>query len=395
MTPSQVPAGPTGLGTSAAHISPPYRDAPERRRSPEVTKTPVGRSPRFDIPYPTRISPDVERARLEGLRWAREMGIVRDDAETAALDAPRYDRLAAYAYPANVGADLDLVVELMMWFFPFDDLFDGPLGRDPAATAALIDSMVTAMYAHRAPHLTDPPLIRAFLDLWQRIRLGTTESWRTRLHSDTEVYLRSYQWEVANRVRGRTPNVATYLEIRRHSIGVWPSVEAGERTGHFEIPHTAFRSEQIQAMRRLCSDVVVLVNDALSAGKDRDRNDLNLVPLLQGEEGLTADEAMARIEQMVDQRLREFRRLDDSLDRLHDDLNLAPAARYDLERYADGMRAWMRGNLDWSLETVRYRARPDTSDHGCRVIPAGAPANRPLRAQPRHPVHSPDIRRRR
>jgi hypothetical protein len=338
-----VLAGPTGLGTSAARIRPQHT---RHRRT---------REPRFEIPYPTRMSPDVERARREGLRWAREMGIVRDDAEAAALDAALYDRLAAYAYPRNAGPGLDLVVELMMWFFPFDDLFDGPLGRDPGATAALIDGLVAAMYAHRPPHRTDPPMIRAFLDLWQRARYATTESWRTRFHSDTEAYLRSYPWEVANRVRDRKPNAARYLEMRRHSIGVWLSVDAAESTGRYEIPHAAFRSDHVQAMRRLCSDVVILVNDAYSSDKERDHGDLNMLTLVQDEECLTAAEALARVEAMAHDRLREFQRLDRDLGRLHEELNLAPAARVDLERYADGMRSWMRGNLDWSQETVRYR----------------------------------------
>jgi hypothetical protein len=336
MTLSGVLAGPSGLGTAAARIRPRIR------------------SPRFDIPYPTRISPDVERARREGLRWAYAMGIVRDEAEAARLDAPRFDRLAAYAYPHNVGPELDLVVELMLWFFPFDDIFDGPLGRDLTGTTALIESMLAAMYAHRPPHPADPPMVRAFLDLWQRARIGTSPSWQTRFHSDTEAYLRSYQWEAANRVRGRIPGVAPYLEMRRHSIGVWLSVDAGERTGHFEVPHTAFRSEHLQTMRRLSSDVVVLVNEAYSAAKDRDHGDLNLVVLLQTEHGLGPDAALSRVEAMAAECVREFRRLEDGLDRLHDDLNLSPAARTDLERYADGMRSWMRGNLDWSRETVRY-----------------------------------------
>ncbi|WP_027346185.1 terpene synthase family protein [Hamadaea tsunoensis] len=335
MTQERVFAGPTGLGTASTRVG-----APE---------------PRFDIPYPSRISPDVERARLEGLRWAREMGIVRDGAETAALDAPRFDRLAAYAYPGHVGAPLDLVVELMLWFFPFDDLFDGPLGRDPAATAALIENLVAGMYAERPPSPFDPPMVRAFLDLWHRARIGTTPSWRTRLHSDSEAYLRSYQWEAANRVRGRVPSVASYVEMRRHSIGVWPSLDVGESTGRFEIPQVAFRSDHVQTMRRLCSDVVVLVNEAYSAAKDHEHGDLNLAVLLEREEGLTARQARARVVAMAEACVADFVRLDAGLDRLCDDLNI-PAARPDLERYADGMRSWMRGNLDWSRETVRYRS---------------------------------------
>lgn len=38
----------------------------------------------------------------------------------------------------------------MIWFFPFDDWFDGPLGRDPDAVRAVIDPMIAYVYGDPA-----------------------------------------------------------------------------------------------------------------------------------------------------------------------------------------------------------------------------------------------------
>lgn len=341
--------GPHGLGTSAVHLG---------------TATGTHRQPKFHLPFPAQMSPDVERARRQGLVWARTMGIVENARQAAALDAPRYDRLAAGAYPLTWGEDLDLPVQWMLWFFSFDDAFDGPLGTDPAAVDGLIDLMVALMYAGHPPEPAEPPLLRGFLDLCRRSVAGSPPSWLTYFYSDVEVYLRSYQWEAANRARRGTPTTEVYLEMRRHSIGVWMSLDLVERAGHFTLPHPAWRTEAIQTMRRLCSDVIVMINDVYSAAKDRDHQNLNLVTLLRDEEGTTTAEAITRVEEQVADRVRDYQRLEAGLDQLHHDLHLAPAARTDLHRYAHGMRSWMRSNLDWSIETVRYREKPAALDWG-------------------------------
>jgi len=72
-------------------------------------------------------------------------------------------------------------------------------------------------------------------------------------------------------------------------------------------------------------------------------------------EGIGADEAIARVEDMVEARVHEYQELEDALDRLCTELNPAPTANSELPRYAHGTRSWMLGNLARSLETVRYR----------------------------------------
>ncbi len=75
----RLPAGPTGLGTSAVRISPNARGKGAQPSTAASDGSTPHRQPRFSIPFPSQIGPDVERARQRGLRWARSMEISRTE----------------------------------------------------------------------------------------------------------------------------------------------------------------------------------------------------------------------------------------------------------------------------------------------------------------------------
>ena len=78
----------------------------------------------FHIPLPGRQSPDHARADAEQLAWPRSLGLIRSEAAAERHLRGGYADLASRFYPHATGADLDLGVDLMSWFFLFDDLFE-------------------------------------------------------------------------------------------------------------------------------------------------------------------------------------------------------------------------------------------------------------------------------
>ncbi|WP_439674007.1 hypothetical protein [Embleya sp. MST-111070] len=120
------------------------------------------------IPFPCRISPDVDRATERHLAWPLLHGLLADEEAVRRHERARYAELAARFYPDASGADLDLGVDLMSWFFVFHELFDGPSGEDPSRAQALVGSTMEAL---RRPVRPSPaPVVRAFSDLWERSR---------------------------------------------------------------------------------------------------------------------------------------------------------------------------------------------------------------------------------
>jgi len=283
--------GPTGLGTSAARV---------RRSGANGSFWP----PRFTIPFPLRVDPEVERMRAHGLDWARSRDLVTTDAAAMRLDGARFDRLTAYAYPDARGAGADLPTDWMYWFFLFDDWFDGPLGRDPAAMRELVGVMTDHIYGTAdAVTAASPPLLRAFAELHDRSAAGMSPAARGRFAEDLAQYLFTNYIEAFHRVRGGPDDLDTVTHMRRYSIGVLPSLDFGEPALGFEVDAQLLGGDPLDRMRTITADVIACVNEAHSLGKD----------LAIGE---TTSAAVVRYLQM--------------------------------------MRDWMVASLAWSEETPRY-----------------------------------------
>ena len=88
------------------------------------------RLPRFYLPYPARLNPNLDRAREHAAEWARQMGmltapkpgggVVWTEPELAAMD---YPLMCAYTHPDCDARVLELITDWYVWVFFFDDHF--------------------------------------------------------------------------------------------------------------------------------------------------------------------------------------------------------------------------------------------------------------------------------
>ncbi|HEX6684246.1 MAG TPA: hypothetical protein VF062_15690 [Candidatus Limnocylindrales bacterium] len=347
---------PHGLGTSATCID---RSKPDRSEDDGFWP------PRFHIPFESRMNPQVERVRAHSLAWARANDLVTTDEAERRLDAARFDRLTARFFPDATGAALDLFGDWDLWYFLFDDSFDGPIGRNPAAAEQVLEPMIATAAGDPARMNLDAPPMRAFAELCCRTGLGRSVQWRPRLALDFAGYLDSYRWEAAYRCSGTQPDVETCIAMRRESIGVRSTLTCGETVDRFELAVPIFRSAAIQRMRDITADVVALVNDAFSLAKDLHHADTNNVAvILMRTKGWSVGRAIHHLEDLVSGLVSEFQDLEHAAKALPATMFL-PRERPNVERYLAMMRRLMRGNLDWSAETSRYHDHvPDTWRHG-------------------------------
>src|SRR3954465_6613642 len=87
--------------------------------------------PDFYVPWPARLNPHLEAARVHSKAWAREMGILDPPKEEAVpkvwdeakFDAMDYALLCAYTHPEAPSPELDLITDWYVWVFFFDDHF--------------------------------------------------------------------------------------------------------------------------------------------------------------------------------------------------------------------------------------------------------------------------------
>src|SRR5437588_1300022 len=100
------------------------------------------RLPRFYMPYPARLNPNLERARAHSKAWAYEMDMIDvpqhgvEIWDEHDLDSHDYALLCAYTHPDAPATQLSLVTEWYVWVFFFDDhfleVFKRPQDRDGA-----------------------------------------------------------------------------------------------------------------------------------------------------------------------------------------------------------------------------------------------------------------------
>lgn len=312
------------------------------------------------IPFPSRVSPDLERARSTHLAWPRSFGFLSDGTGAQRHQRANYAELAARFHPAAQGPDLDLGVDQMSWFFLFDDAFDTPLGEDPHQTRHSVDAVAAALDSRPGP--CAPPIVRAFRDLWERSREGMSTTWRSRAADNWRCYLSGYLAEADYRCRNTFPTADEHLKLRRDTIGVQPTVDLAERIGHYEVPEPIFDSQHMRDMRAIAAEVDSIHNDIVSVEKEEAQGDIhNLVLILQRDRSRSRHEAIEIMRQMIHERIERFLALEAELSKVGRDLHLSPRETETAIRYStDALRTVMRGDYDWAEGSGRYGS-PDGS----------------------------------
>jgi pentalenene synthase len=307
----------------------------------------------FHIPFPSRISADVGRAERRHLDWPCSFGLLATEEARRRHARAKYADIGARFQPRAVGADLDLSVDQMSWFFIFDDLFDGPRGA-PGPALELVSSVAKVL--DRAPRQNAEPIVRAFADLWRRSRQEMSPAWQKRAADNWRDCLTGYVEEVDNRQRVHPLGIREYLRIRRHTIGIQPPLDLAERVGGFEMPARALTSELLATMRRLGKNMLIVHNDVCSVEKEEATGDANnLVLILERSRNLSRQEAIAIACALVRQWTTDFLAHERELPRFCESLGLDPAGRSAVKHYhVDGLRAVIRGTVDWSELTGRY-----------------------------------------
>lgn len=171
-------------------------------------------------------------------------------------------------------------------------------------------------------------------------------------------YLSACEWEAANRANGRVPSVDEYPAKRRDAGAIWPSLDLLEYVADAPLDPSLRDHALLIDIRTACADVVCWTDDLLTVAKERAHGDVhNLVIVL--EQATRSDErkALENVARKIESRIADF----EALRKKMFAMNLNSHARSALSRYVDGLHHWMRGHLEWGLQTIRYDANPASS----------------------------------
>ncbi|MGH2479957.1 MAG: terpene synthase family protein, partial [Ktedonobacteraceae bacterium] len=156
-------------------------------------------------------------------------------------------------------------------------------------------------------------------------------------------------WEARNRAQGLTPDIEVYIEKRQNTGAMLLALDFIDLTEHISITPEMYSSSQVQLLLRVTNNAVCWSNDILSLEKEIARGDLNnLVLAVRQQHNCPLQEAIERVNAMITSEIKLFETLAAQLP------TLSPAYTQELQKYVAAMQAWIRGNLDWSIETQRY-----------------------------------------
>src|SRR5258708_20698123 len=116
--------------------------------------------PDFYMPYPARLNPHLEYARVHSKAWARELTMIEGSGVWDENDFDRHDYalLCAYTHPDCDAEELALVTDWYVWVFFFDDhfleVYKRP--RDMPGARAYLDRLPAFMPIAALPAIPAP-----------------------------------------------------------------------------------------------------------------------------------------------------------------------------------------------------------------------------------------------
>jgi pentalenene synthase len=344
----------------------------------------------LNLPFPRRISEHRSRAEAHNLDWLQTHGMLTGREAIELYSRWDIADLAARTFPDLAADELCLATDLFSFYFLFDDQFDSELGLHPALVSLACDPLIRI--AHGEPkEVPESPITSSFADLWRRSSEGMSSRWRARAASNWEWYFSAHPSEALGRtlaaeaLRGgalpSVPNRAAYMMLRRGADGTETVLDMIERFGA-EVPPAAFHSPQLRLMRQLAADAPAFSNDVHSYDKEAPRGDVyNLVVILQHQRQCPREEASAAVIAETQWMIDQYLQLEVEIPELCLRLGLHNEQRLAVERYAQGLAAWMAGYFDWESHTDRYRPQGSLPvDRPGHLEPLLRPAARLTRA---------------
>lgn len=309
--------------------------------------------PELYCPFPPALSPHAGAVHGATSKWARRFGLASGGSVLRRIEVGKLGFLAGRFHPEAPRDELQLVSDLYLWMFLRDDRCDeSELGEDPELLAST-DSRFLDILGGARPRGEDDPLGHALHDLGRRVvSKAPSALWLRRFVRSVRAHFDSTLWETANRAEGSTPDLATYARMRPVTGGMHVDACLIEMTRRMVLPSDVLGHPAVRYLTRASNNAVCWANDLFSLEKELKSGDVhNLVVVLRDAHGLTLPEAVERATEMHDAEVGGFLEAESRLP------SFGAAIDANLERYLSGLRARMRGNLDWSLESGRYAAR--------------------------------------
>ncbi len=340
--------------------------------------------PEFYMPWPARLNPNLEAARVHSKAWAYDMGILdaQEKAESSPIwdehtfDAHDYALLCSYTHPDAPETELNLVTDWYVWVFFFDDHFLEiyKRSRDMAGAKDYLDRLLAFMPIYPVENPPEPtnPVELGLADLWSRTAFTKSAEWRMRFFESTKNLLDESLWELANISQDRVANPIEYIEMRRKVGGAPWSADLVEHAVFVEVPDEIAKTRPMLVLKDTFSDGVHLRNDLFSYQREveDEGENANCVLVFERFLNIKTQSAANLTNELLTSRLQQFENTAvTELPSLFEEYGLDPVARLNVLLYIKGLQDWQSGGHEWHMRSSRYmNEQSDKSPTATQVL---------------------------
>ncbi|MFB6537597.1 hypothetical protein ACIQCG_41250 [Streptomyces noursei] len=260
--------------------------------------------------------------------------------------------LAAYTTPGPSDISLlALTAQFHTWLFATDDTYcDEAHHKTPRAYLKLLPQLLEVLTPPFAPATCDHPFVAALTDLRDRLVLSVAPDRARRFASLLREALLSLTWELPIRAGIVPLDTAGYRSLRRLNGAVGPCLELSGLISGVSPRADELALPAVERLTTLAIDHIGIANDLWSYTKETQVSGQvpTLLPhVLMNEHGIDLEAAVTATAQLCNELIAEFEA------GCH---RVRPSASPQVLRYLDVLRAWIRGNLQWSATCRRYDA---------------------------------------
>ncbi|KZL48387.1 Geosmin synthase [Nodularia spumigena CENA596] len=340
--------------------------------------------PEFYMPWPARLNPNLEAARVHSKAWAYDMGILdaQEKAESSPIwdertfDAHDYALLCSYTHPDAPEAELNLVTDWYVWVFFFDDHFleTYKRSRDMAGAKDYLDRLPAFMPIYPVENPPEPtnPVELGLADLWSRTAYTKSAEWRVRFFESTKNLLDESLWELANISQDRVANPIEYIEMRRKVGGAPWSADLVEHAVFVEVPDEIAKTRPMLVLKDTFADGVHLRNDLFSYQREveDEGENANCVLVFERFLNIKTQSAANLTNELLTSRLQQFENTAvTELPSLFEEYGIDPVARLNVLLYIKGLQDWQSGGHEWHMRSSRYmNEQSDNSPTATQVL---------------------------
>ncbi|SCL21822.1 germacradienol/geosmin synthase [Micromonospora pallida] len=324
--------------------------------------------PEVYMPFRLRVSPHLAAARRHGAEWAAAMGMFAPVAGRRMWDAKLFAGFDFAYCAAMIAADatpeqLDVSTDWLAWGTYGDDLYAVQWGRVGDFVGAKVATARLSLFMplDGPPPPPTSPLEAGLADLWRRTAGPMRPDARRQFRTDVEAMTSAWMWELTNEMQHRIPDPVDYVEMRRATFGSDLTASLARLRLATSLPAELFDTRVMRQLTNAAQDYACFTNDLFSYQKEIQYEDEihNMVFVLErflGCPRLTARDLVARL---MHDRMRQIEHL----------MAVEMPAFFELQRldgptrealvcYADQLKDWLSGILEWHRACARYAPGP-------------------------------------